>query len=73
MLEAYPTLHLEDMVILDGMGNDTQVSLAAPSDGMVGPRQDKIPRLERTRKAPVWTKDYVLGNTKKGSKKSLNF
>jgi len=49
LLEAYPTLHLEDKVILDGMGIDTHVPLAAPSEGTVGPRQDKSQRLSRTK------------------------
>jgi hypothetical protein len=69
LLKAYPNLHLEDKLNLEGVSTDTHVPLAEASDGIIGLRQDKSPIVARTRQAPVWTKDYVLGDTRKATRK----
>ncbi|KAK2380216.1 hypothetical protein QL285_035697 [Trifolium repens] len=64
--EAYPEVNLEDKVELDGMGNDTGVSITnsqSPNEP-----KEKSPKVKRKRNAPTWLKDYHVPGIRKTTK-----
>jgi hypothetical protein len=70
LLKAYPDVHLEDKVSLEGLGNDTHVPIATAAKSLNGLKEDKGPKQTRERAAPMWTKDYVMDAARKGSRNS---
>jgi hypothetical protein len=64
--EAYPEVNLEDKVELDGMGNDTGVSITNPQSP--NEPKEKSPKVKRKRNAPTWLKDYHVPGIRKTTK-----
>lgn len=62
LLESYPNCNLEDKIVLDGVGNDTEVQLGKEPDPNRGPAEEmenKSTRPKRDKKEPVWARDYI--------------
>jgi hypothetical protein len=64
---AYPHVNLEDKVGLEGMGNDTDVSIAN-SDDPSKPNMGKSPRPQRAKNIPPWMRDFHVPDIRKKTK-----